>query len=129
MIPDTIDIKITNNGPPITFERLRLEQLFSNLITNSIRATEHLEKGQIQISQEENAEFWAFKFTDNGKGIAKAHQSKIFEMFRKLENDVSTTGIGLALVKKIVQHHHGMLRLESEVDKGTTIYFTLKKEL
>ena len=88
-----------------------------------------MEQGQIQISQEENEDYWAFTFTDNGKGIAKAHQSKIFEMFRKLENDGSTTGIGLALVKKIVQHHQGVLRLESEVDKGTTIYFTLKKEL
>ncbi|RNC89656.1 MAG: GHKL domain-containing protein [Allomuricauda sp.] len=129
LVPANIEIKVTHNGPSITFQRLRLEQLFSNLITNSIRATEHMEQGQIQISQEENEDYWAFTFTDNGKGIAKAHQSKIFEMFRKLENDGSTTGIGLALVKKIVQHHQGVLRLESEVDKGTTIYFTLKKEL
>ncbi len=128
-IPDNIKITIIKDGPRITFERLRMKLLFTNLFTNSIRATEHMQEAKINISYEENVDYMAFSFSDNGKGIAKEHQSKIFEMFRKLENDASTTGIGLALVKKIVQHYQGLLRIESKINKGTTIHFTLKKEL
>jgi len=125
--PDITKINVLNKLPIIKAEKYKLEQLFKNLIVNAISATEHLKKGEITIAVEEENEYWKFIIADNGKGIAEKHQEGIFQMFKKLENNANATGIGLALVKKIVNFHKGEIWLKSIENQGTSFYFTLKK--
>ncbi len=125
--PETISIEVINSLPTMYVEKYKVEQLFKNLITNAITATEHLEKGIITIDCINYDEFWKFSITDNGKGIAKKHQESIFSMFKKLENKSNATGIGLALVKKVVNIYEGEIWLSSAENQGTIFHFTLKK--
>lgn len=125
--PDSITISIKNTLPTIVAEKYKIEQLFKNLITNAITATEHLPIGKIKIKRHDDANYWKFSITDNGKGIAERHQESIFKMFKKLDNNSNATGIGLALVKKIVNIYDGNIWIESEENKGTTFFFTIKK--
>ena len=126
-IPDHIDVRWPDNLPTISMERIWVEQLFTILLTNAIEATEHLSQGLIEIESEDDAEFWKFSISDNGRGIPERHHKGIFEMFRKLENKTTSAGVGLALAKKITALYGGRIWLESEENKGTTFYFTLKK--
>lgn len=126
-VPGHISIQFGEGLPTMMFEKERLEQLFMNLMTNAVKATEEKDKGIITINYEPDDTFWKFSISDNGKGIPKHHQESIFEMFKKLENDGVSTGIGLAIVKKIIELYEGEIWLESEENKGTTFYFTLKK--
>ncbi|WP_165748543.1 sensor histidine kinase [Cellulophaga sp. Z1A5H] len=126
-IPENIQVRIYGKLPTFLTEKYKVEQLFKNLITNAVTATEHVDQGLIVIQHIDDTNFWKFSVTDNGKGIAKKHQESIFNMFKKLENDSKASGIGLALVKKVVNIYDGDIWLESEENKGTTIYFTLKK--
>mgnify|MGYP000961797760 CR=1 FL=1 len=73
-------------------------------------------------------DFWQFYIKDNGKGIDNNYFEKIFKTFQKLENNPESTGIGLSIVKKIVDVFGGKIWLESTLGTGTTFYFTLKKE-
>tara|TARA_R110000868_G_scaffold137115_2_gene350549 strand:+ start:1916 stop:2977 length:1062 start_codon:yes stop_codon:yes gene_type:complete len=125
--PETTTITITNRLPKLIAEKFKIEQLFKNIITNAIHATEHLEEGCIKISCTEENDFWKFAISDNGKGIAERHQKNIFNMFNKLENNSNASGIGLALVKKVVNIYQGDIWLESIENQGTTFFFTLKK--
>ncbi|WP_209406029.1 ATP-binding protein [Pseudozobellia sp. WGM2] len=126
-VPENVTIDYSGELPSIYGQKYSLEQLFTNLITNAITATEHLENGIIKIGYQGNPYFYTFSISDNGKGIPDQHQSKIFNMFSKLSNDNNATGIGLSLVKKIINLYEGDISLESKVDQGTTFYFTLKK--
>ncbi len=128
-IPDNIKIIIDGELPVLHKDKYKLEHLFKNLLTNSITATEDVENGQISVKAADKDDYWEFKVRDNGKGIAKKYQDNIFDMFTKLENNAKATGIGLALVKKIVNIYEGHICLESELDKGTEVSFTIKKEV
>ncbi len=127
-VPDNVQLIFANNLPVLHLEKEIVQQLFMNLITNAVTATEHKTLGEIHISSEEEGEYWKFKVADNGKGIDPKYQSAIFKMFKKLDNDSKTTGIGLAIVKKIIHLYRGEIWLESELDRGTTFYFTIKNE-
>ena len=86
------------------------------------------QNGLIKIGYETDEIYWKFSVSDNGKGIAAEHQDGIFQMFKKLETTNNATGIGLALVKKIVTLYEGNVWLESQENRGTTFYITLKKK-
>ncbi|WP_394747462.1 sensor histidine kinase [Spongiimicrobium salis] len=128
-VPDHIKIKTTEGLPTIHTEKYKLEQLFKNLLTNAITAMEDSTDGAIVISVKDNKKFWEFSVKDNGKGIPKNYQASIFDMFKKLENNENATGIGLALVKKIVNSYKGEIWLNSDVGEGTTFFFTIKKQV
>jgi light-regulated signal transduction histidine kinase (bacteriophytochrome) len=123
--PDHFSI-IKNNLPVIKGDKYRLKQLFQNLITNALSYNDK-EKGIIEIGFKEQREFWEFYVKDNGKGINEKYFNKIFKIFEKLEINHKSTGIGLSIVKKIVNAYGGKIWLKSEISKGTTFYFTLKK--
>lgn len=125
--PETTKINISSSLPTIFAEKYKIEQVFKNLITNAITATEHKENGLITIALIEDDNFWKFAISDNGKGIPDKHKESIFNMFKKLENNSNATGIGLALVKKVVNIYEGDIWLESKENIGTTFFFTLKK--
>jgi signal transduction histidine kinase len=96
--------------------------ILSNSITNSNK-----EKGLIEIGVQEKEFNFEFFIRDNGVGIAKAYHDKIFKVFTKLESNNKSAGIGLSIVKKIVEFYKGKIWLESEEKKRTTFYFTLLK--
>ncbi|HEA23048.1 MAG TPA: GHKL domain-containing protein [Pricia antarctica] len=126
-IPSNVSLIFNERLPTLFAQKYKIEQLFTNLITNAITATEHLDKGIIAIDFEEQDDFWQFSCSDNGIGIEEKHRHSIFEMFKKLENNFNATGIGLALVKKIINLYGGRIWIESEINEGTTFFFTLKK--
>lgn len=113
--------------PVVKGDKYRLQQLFQNLIGNAI-AYNDKEKGHIEIGVEDKGEFWEFYIHDNGKGIEEVYFEKIFKTFEKLENNVESTGIGLSIVKKIVDLYGGKIWLTSKINEGTTFYFTLNKQ-
>lgn len=125
-VPENITIKKSRKLPKLLTGKYRIEQLFKNLITNAISATEDKDEGSIMIDVKEEYDGWLFSVTDNGKGIPKHLQTGIFGMFKKLENNSGATGIGLALVKKIINYYKGDIWLSSEEGMGTTFFFTIK---
>ena len=128
-VPENITFAYADNLPQMLFERARLEQLFMNLFTNAVTATENVENGVIKIGYEPDEIFWKFSVTDNGRGIPEKHQEGIFKMFKKLETTNNATGIGLAIVKKIAVLYEGDVWLESKENEGTTFFITLKKNI
>ncbi|AUP77648.1 sensor histidine kinase [Flavivirga eckloniae] len=112
--------------PTVKGDKYRLQQLFQNLIDNAIKYNDK-EKGRIDIETKEQEDHWEFSIKDNGKGIDEEYHKKIFKTFEKLENNVDSTGIGLSIVKKIIDLFGGKIWVDSEVGKGTTFHFTLKK--
>lgn len=126
-IPDHVEIHINNKLPKVFGNDFRFKQLFQNLIQNAIKYN-NKEKANIEIGSEENEKEIKFYIKDNGIGIPEKYQQKIFEIFSKLENNDHSTGIGLSIVKKIVDLYKGRIWLESQENIGTTFYFTILKE-
>ncbi len=125
------DIIIENLMPEIFAIRFRIKQLLYNLISNSLKFRG---KGKpiIRIGcceDEANSSCWLFYVKDNGIGIDAKYYDRIFGVFKRLysREEYSGTGIGLALCKRIVEAHGGEIWVESEVDKGTYMYFTISK--
>ena len=123
--PKGFTINIGKGMPVLHADRLQLGQVFSNLISNSIKHHRR-RKGKVWVSAEEKQEFIEFCVADNGPGIAPEYHKKIFMMFQTLETAdyAGNTGIGLALVKKIVQEQGGTITLDSAEGKGTRFRFT-----
>ena len=125
-IPEHIEIKLINALPTIKGDGTKLQQLFQNLISNAVKFIDK-EKGLITIDVDDFKSHYKFSIQDNGIGIDKQFHDKIFKIFHALNKSKDSTGIGLSIVKKIVDLHEGQIWLESEVNVGTTFYFTLKK--
>ncbi len=127
--PAHISVKVETELPIITMEKTRIEQVFQNLINNAIKYMDK-EKGEIRIGCEAEDGYWKFRVSDNGPGIEEKYFSKIFQIFQTLKprDEYESTGVGLTLVKKIIEMYGGKIWLESEVGKGTTFYFTLPQE-
>ena len=127
LAPDQkVSIRIEGPMPKIECERVRIGQVFANLISNSIKYNDKKHPAII-IGFEDSGDEVEFFVTDNGPGIEERHFEKIFKIFQRLSTDESGTGIGLALVKKIIEDHKGRIWVESEVGKGATFRFKLPK--
>lgn len=115
--------------PTLRLERTRAQQLFQNLLGNAIQYMDKPE-GRIAVACEEQPAEWHFRVEDNGPGIERRHWERVFQLFQSLKTRDATesTGIGLSLVKKIVEMYGGHIWLESEPGRGTTFHFTLPKE-
>jgi len=113
----------------MTADEDKVDQILTNLISNALKYSPH--GGHIQITGKmmPGGELMQFAVSDQGMGIPKEHLPKMFERFHRVDNrdtrEIGGTGIGLFLVKALVEFHHGKIWLESEVGKGTTFYFTL----
>lgn len=104
----------------------RLKQLFQNLILNALKYNDK-EYGLIEIEYTERATEHLFAVKDNGIGIPVAYQTKIFDIFAKLHNDGSSSGIGLSIVQKVVDFYGGKVWVESQENIGSNFYFTILK--
>ncbi len=127
LAPDEkVSIQIEGSMPGIVCDRVRIGQVFANLISNAVKYNDK-ENPVITIAAQDTGEEIEFQVADNGPGIEERHFEKIFKIFQRLSSDGAGTGIGLALVKKIVEDHKGRIWLESEVGKGSTFKFTLPR--
>lgn len=129
-----LDVLIKENGAVITHDPLptvmadstQLSQVFQNLISNAIKFRGE-ETPEIWISAKKEEDRWVFSVADNGIGIDPKHSERIFKVFQRLHKrrEYSGTGIGLAVVKRIIERHGGEIWVESELGKGSTFYFTI----
>jgi PAS domain S-box-containing protein len=112
--------------PAVYGDRQRLTEVLQNLLDNAAKYMGDQAEPRIEIGQrgEQQGEP-VFFVRDNGMGIAPEHHERIFGLFNKLNPQVEGTGVGLSIVKKIVEVHGGRIWVESEVGKGATFYFTL----
>ena len=125
-ISSHIKVKIQNKLPVVIGERAKIQQLFQNLISNAIKFNDK-KRGLVEVDVSEKKSFYQFSIKDNGPGIEKKYHDKIFKIFHSLNKNNSSSGIGLAVVKKIVDLFNGEIWLESKLNEGATFYFTLKK--
>lgn len=125
-VPKHIEIKIVNKLPKLFGNDFRYKQLFQNIIQNAVKYNDK-EIGIVEIGSSETATEFQFYVRDNGVGIPERFQEKIFKIFSKLESDNQSSGIGLSIVKKIIEIYNGKIWIESEEKIGTTFYFTIPK--
>ena len=123
-------VVITHDSlPTILADDAQLLQVFQNLIGNGIKFRGE-QPPQIHVSAVKNKKEWIFSVKDNGIGIESRHLDRIFMIFQRLHkrSQYSGTGIGLAIVKKVVERHNGRVWVESEFGSGTTFYFTIPEK-
>jgi signal transduction histidine kinase len=122
------EVFIEDNMPVIETETILLQQVFSNLISNSVKYNDK-QIGKIECLYELLPDYHKFTIKDNGPGIAEEYHKKVFEVFQTIEarDKKESTGIGLSIVKKIVEEKGGNIYIESENDNGTSFIFTVPK--
>ena len=127
--PPTFTIIIAPDLPTLHTKWLSLFQVFTNLISNAIKH-HHRADGSLHISGRDLGDVYEFAIADDGPGIAPAQHDRVFEIFQAVnpQNRSDSTGIGLSIVKKIIETEGGTIRLESAIGKGTTFYFTCPKQ-
>jgi len=127
--PESIRITIHDELPVVVSERAHLVQVFQNLITNAVKHM-HKPQGHLEIGCTEQDDFWKISVRDDGPGIEEKYFDKIFRMFQTLapREESRGTGIGLAIVKKIVELHGGTVTVESVLGRGSTFSFTFPKQ-
>lgn len=118
-----------DNLPKIKSYKVPVQQIFHNLIDNALKYSREGIPPIIEIRAVDKEKYWQFSIKDNGIGIEENSFDKIFLIFKRLHNsqEYTGTGIGLALVKKIVDNLNGKIWVESKVGEGSTFYFTIKK--
>lgn len=128
-IRETNAVIISGDLPQITGYKTEMIQLFSNLVSNSIKFRKKDIHPEIKVNAEKENGHWIFSFKDNGIGINPAFHEKIFVLFKRLHkrSDYEGTGIGLAYCKKIVELHGGKIWVESVPENGSTFFFTISE--
>lgn len=113
--------------PVVQADPQQLRQVFQNLISNALKYRREDEPPRIRISAERTGDMWQFNIQDNGLGIEPQYFDRIFVIFQRLHtrDQYVGTGIGLAIVKRIVERQGGRIWVESEVDRGSTFHFTI----
>lgn len=123
-----IKLIIPPKMPLIYADRERIAMVFQNLITNAVKFAPKDSPGIIEIGWENLEDAYQFSVKDNGIGIEAQYLNKVFDLFRKFgDPERSGTGIGLTIVKKIVEFHGGQVTVESKFNEGTTFRFTIPK--
>ena len=139
---ENIEIRIPRSLPNIIGDRVLLEEVFTNLISNAFKYNNQSEKwaeiGFLEpttsdsLEQPSTPKLLTFYVKDNGIGIQEKHMDAIFRIFKRLHGlnkYGGGTGVGLTIVKKIIERHHGRIWIESFYGAGTTFYFTLPTEM
>ena len=119
---------VVHDLPDAYCDNSMLRQVWTNLISNAVKYSQKKPQPRVEIGgTKENGDF-IFYVKDNGAGFNMAHYNKLFSIFQRLhtENEFNGTGIGLAVVKRIIERHDGRIWAQSEVGKGSEFYFTLR---
>jgi PAS domain S-box-containing protein len=127
--PPEFEIIVEPNMPTLTTKPLLLQQVFTNLISNAIKYHPQ-NSGKIIISVTEQEHFYEFGVSDDGLGIDPQYHDRIFTIFQTLQprDTIESTGIGLSIVKKIVESQGGKIRVKSQLGEGASFYFTWRKQ-
>ena len=120
-----VKVKVDVPLPSVHVDRARIVQVMQNLVTNAIKFMGDQPHPEIRIGFKETNGERILLVSDNGIGIPPEHHKDIFELFNKLDTQSDGTGIGLGLVRRIVEAHHGRIWVESEPGEGATFFFTL----
>ncbi|MBN1845744.1 MAG: PAS domain S-box protein [Sedimentisphaerales bacterium] len=121
-----VHLEVQPDHPPIYADRLRLREVYQNLIENAVKFRSDRAAARIEIGHRPEAGTTVYFVRDNGAGIEPAYQEKIFGLFEKLDHDSQGSGIGLAIVKRIIEVHGGRIWVESQgAGQGSTFCFTL----
>ncbi|MCP4398352.1 MAG: PAS domain S-box protein, partial [bacterium] len=129
LVPPThIAIRIEDELPAIPGDPIQLTQVFQNLLSNAVKFMDKA-AGTITVTCEDGGEVWTFGVEDNGPGIEARHHERIFQLFRSCTSmdERESTGIGLTVVKKIVESRGGRIRVESMPGQGSRFSFTWPK--
>lgn len=126
--PPHIHVEVAPDLPTVRAERTRILQVFQNLLSNAIKYLDKPE-GLIRVGCVGYDQEWEFSISDNGPGIETRHFKRIFQLFQTLapKDRVESTGVGLSLVKKIVEMYGGRVWIESQPGAGSTFFFTLPR--
>lgn len=129
-IRDNVKLTLPKNLPIIHCPEIRLEQIFSNLLSNALKFNKS-DNPHIIVGYKETNNTWEFSVKDNGIGISPKYFDKIFGIFQQVhtQEEYEGTGIGLAIVKKAVEQHGGTIWVESTPNKGSVFSFTLQKNI
>ena len=128
VIPPTFRVETPTPLPVFVTDRLSLQQVFTNLMGNAAKYHNRPD-GLISVSCRDLGECYEFRVQDDGPGIAPQFQQKVFLMFQTLRdrNTAESTGIGLSIVKRIVEEQKGAIHIESEEGRGAAFIFTWQK--
>jgi PAS domain S-box-containing protein len=121
----TARIVIAPNMPSVYGDRLRLVEVVQNLLDNAIKFSGRRDDPCVEVGVRTEGRGNIFYVRDNGIGIPPVYHERVFGLFNKLDTNVEGTGIGLALVKRIIEVHGGRIWIESDGSSGTTFCFTL----
>ncbi len=129
-IPEDFSVTVSGQFPRLTTLTTPLETCIRNLIANAIKHHDR-EAGHIDVRCHENDRLIEFSISDDGPGIPKEYHQRIFEMFQTLErrDDVEGSGMGLAMVKKLVETYGGSIAVDSAVHRGTTFHLRWPKSI
>ncbi|MBI5572872.1 MAG: DUF3365 domain-containing protein [Desulfomonile tiedjei] len=128
LLESAVDVKIAPDLPIVYGDRPRMFEVLQNLIENAVKFMGDQPHPFIEIGARQEGPETVFYVRDNGVGIEPSHQDRVFRLFDKLDEQTEGTGIGLALVKRIIEVHGGRIWLESEgLGKGCTFSFTLPR--
>jgi signal transduction histidine kinase len=118
-------VSVEGELPTVQADRGQLMQLFQNLVSNAIKFCQ--EKPVVRISASAKGRWVEFSVADNGIGIDPEHAERIFQIFQRLHSrdEYEGTGIGLALCRRIVERHHGEIRVGRSPDGGADFRFTI----
>jgi len=128
--PQGFKLTIQGELPILSTVVAPFEQIIRNLLNNAIKH-HHKTDGHIQVQCHEDEQYYTFSFKDDGPGIDNKNYDEIFKMFKTLKprDEVEGSGMGLALIKKIVEFYSGKVYIESTVGEGSTFYFTWPKKI
>lgn len=124
--PSLASIRIQGTIPPVVGNRAGLTQCFSNLLNNAVKFVPPGQKAQVRIWAEQGGGRVRVWCEDKGIGIPKDDHARIFKMFQRLNLDYPGTGIGLALVRKVVERMNGRVGVESEPGQGSRFWLDLE---
>jgi light-regulated signal transduction histidine kinase (bacteriophytochrome) len=115
--------------PAASGDEALMRQVFVNLLSNAVKFTRHRKRAEIEIGAQSDVEYHTYYVRDNGVGFDPKYSDKLFGVFQRLHRDdeFEGTGVGLALVQRIVQRHGGHIWAKAKLNEGATFYFTLPK--
>lgn len=125
-IPSHFEIIIKNKLPIVRNDEFRMQQLFQNLVSNAINFNDK-PIGIVEIDCVEKEIEYIFSIKDNGVGISLKDQTEIFKIFESMNIDDKSSGIGLSIVKRVLDNSNEKIWIESQVNEGATFYFTIHK--